>query len=907
MDWARQLLTRVISLFRKRKLDAELDDELRFHLEMEEQQNIRNGMDSAEARRQARLRLGGVEQVKEEYRERRGIPLVESLLQDLRFAYRSFRKSAGLTATALLTLSLSIGSGTAIFSIVHALLFAPPPYGEPERLVMVRSFNEEKSAGLSETDKRGMSLLEVLDWNEKSSVFESMVAFEGWRMPVVGPGSPEELFVYAVSEGFLDTTGVRPFLGRGFRSDEARPGGNNQVVLLSHEYWQRAFRADPSVIGSELRVGINRDKAVVPYTIVGVMPPGFKFYRREVEAIVPLFWGTEQRGRRSQNVMARLKPGFSLEQTQQSASLFAEALANEYPDSNKGWQVKLVAVAEDASAAVRPALLALLAAVGFVLLIACSNVAALLMVRLNARRRELALRCALGASRRRVLRQVVTENLALAMIGGLMGLGLAWLLVGQVRTLIPGTSSFARFLLGLEAIEISAPVALFALAATVASSILFGLLPAWAAATGAPNAPLQESGHGATVSRCGRRWSDAVIAAEVALAVVLVVAAGLLARSFAGLFERDLGFDSSNVAYVSLPRVHFDAVNRLRQGTNSREELMAREFQWLVQRNREVLEAVRSIPGVESAGVGGLLVGEGSGSFAPVSRKGQPSEFESDAPRAYWGIVDADCLRTLRVPVLRGRLFNEFDTGESPAAVINEALAQRLWPDQDPIGREITAWGSMTFPVVGVIGNVKHAGIRNPELPAFFWNAAQEPSKNLGLVVRSNRAASDLVPEVRRIASEADPTLVFRYAFTVEDTLLQSEWRLQYSLILLGALSAIALVLALIGVYGTLSHVVGQRTREIALRMTLGASRGEILRMIYRQGLSVVVGGTVVGLAVAAGATRAIESLLFGVQPVDALTFALVAFVVVGAAGLASYFPARRAAKIDPMAALRCE
>ena len=499
--------------------------------------------------------------------------------------------------------------------------------------------------------------------------------------------------------------------------------------------------------------------------------------------------------------------------------------------------MKLVAAAEDAAAAVRPALLALLAAVGFVLLIACSNVAALLMVRLNARRRELALRCALGASRRRVLRQVLTENLALAVPGGLLGLGLAWLLVGQVKTLIPGTSSFARFLLGLEAIEISAPVALFALAATIASSILFGLLPAWAAATGAPNASLQEPGHEATASRRGRRWGDAVIAAEVALAVVLVVAAGLLARSFAGLFERDLGFDSSNVVYVSLPRVHFDAVNRLKQGTNSREEFLAGGFQWVAQRNREVSEAVRSIPGVESAGVGGLLVGEGSGSFAPVCRKDQPSEFESDAPRAYWGIVDADCLRTLRFPVLRVRLFNEFDTGESPVAVINEALAQSLWPNESPIGREITAWGSMTFPVVGVIGNVKHTGVRNPESPAFFWNAAQEPSKNLGLVVRSNRASNELVPEIRRVASQTDSTLVFRYAFTVEDTVLQSEWRLQYSLILLGVLSAIALALALIGVYG----------------------------------------------------------------------FALVAVGTLGAAALASYLPARRAAQVDPMTALRCE
>ncbi len=906
---AREIISRLSAIFRPGCSDAELDEEIRTHVEMATEENIRNGMNSDDARQAALRSFGWIEPMKETYRDRRGIPFVESLVQDVRFTVRTFGKYRGFTIAAIVTLALSIGIGTAIFSIVYALLIQPPPYDDPERLVMLWSTNQAKGIDLATAQRRGrsMDLQEVMDWKREFSVFDSLVAFEGWAMPVVGPGKSEELFVYAVSDGFLKTVGVQPLIGRGFLPEELKPGGNSGVLLLTHDYWESAFGADPKVLGTNLSIGKTREKLVQPYKIIGVLPPGFKFYHRKAVAFVPLHWGMDQRTRRGQKVMARLKPGVPLEQAQERTNIFSHQLARKYPAANKGWSVKLVPVNADAVASFRPLLRVLIAAVAIVLLIACSNVAAFLLIKLDARSHELALRCVLGASKRRVMRQVLTENLVLSGAGGLLGLGLAWLLIRYVHYLDLGASSFARHLIGLESIAINGPVATFAVVMTTCSGLLFALIPAWRALTSKPSDSLVVSGDRATVGVRGRWLRDAVVAAEVGLAVVLVVATGLLTRSLAGLLESDLGFTSSNLVYVSLPRVHFDVLARLQRETSSKEEFESATSRWLSKSNQEVIERVTGIPGVESAGIGGLLLNSG-GSLAPVEARGSLSNLKSDAQRAYWRIVSTGGFRTLRVPLLRGRFFDEFDSRRSvPVAVVNEALADRLWPGEDPISREFTAWGEMSFVVIGVVGNMRHLGPRGPQVPAFFWNDAQNPSKNLTLVVRSKRDPADLVPEIRRQAAEADPTLVFRKAETVEYKVLSSEWQLHYSLFLLGGLSIGALVLALVGVYGTLNHVVSQRTREIGLRIALGANRGEVMRMVVYKGLAVVGAGVAVGVLGAVLVTRFLESFLFGVQPLDGATFTAVSVGFLLAAVLASYFPARRASFVDPMVSLRNE
>lgn len=901
------LLWKLKSLLRRGQLDAELEEEVAFHLEMRERQLLDQGVAPEKARNEARRRFGNRTQARENSRAYWGFRRLEDLGQDLQFACRTLGKHPGFSVAAIATLAVSIGMSTAIFSVVHALVFEPLPYAEPNRLVMLWATNQAEGIDLATARRRrrSMDLQEVMDWKRESSVFESIVAFEGWTMPVLGPVQPRELFAYAVSDGFLETVGVQPLIGRGFLPEELEAGTDSQVLLLTYDYWLQAFDADPGVVGTELRVGRTRERTTKPYKVIGVLPHGFKFHHRRAAAFAPLFWGMDQRTRRGQQVMARLKQGVTIEQAQQEAATISDGLARRYPDASKGWTIQLVPVADDSIGAIRPVLSILVAAVASVLLIACINMAAFLMIRLDGRSRELAMRSTLGASRSRLLQQVLTESLVLSGAGGLLGLGLSWLLIVSIRDLDAGANSFARHLIGMESVSINGAVAAFAVTATACSGLLFAAIPAWRAA--GLGKTLSVPGARATTSPRGRLLRQLVVATQVSLTVILVVSTGLLARSFAGLLDRDLGFQPDKVVYVSLPRVHFDVLERLQEETNSEQDFEAAAKRWLSLSNQAVVEGVASIPGVQSAGVGGLLLGD-DGFLAPVEAKAGSTRTGSDGIEAYWEIVSSDALQTLRVSPLRGRFFEAADVRRSSlAALVNQTFASRMWPGLDPLSREFTAWGEMTFVVVGVVGDMRHLGPRGPHIPAFFWDAERHPSKNLGLVVRSSVDPVSLVPQIRRVAMEIDPTLIFRKAETVEDKVLISEWQLQYSLLLLGGLALGALALAVVGIYGTLNHAVGQRTREIGVRMAVGARSSEIMRLVIYQGLAVVGAGLAAGLLGAAAVTRFIESLLFQVHPTDISTFAVTAAGFFATAVLASYFPARRASNVDPVVSLRCE
>ncbi|HWS87837.1 MAG TPA: ABC transporter permease [Pyrinomonadaceae bacterium] len=814
---------------------------------------------------------------------------MRTLWRDIRYGARTLAKSPGFAAVAVLALGLGIGANTAIFSVINAVLLRPLPYKDPERLVRIT----EQGAKLT---LMAVSYPNFLDWRAQASAFEQMAAMQTDSYNLSGGGGEaERLAGRNVSPEFFPVLGVEPALGRLFTEEENAPGVG-RVAVISHGLWQRRFGADPRVVGQP--VTLNGE----PFTVVGVLPQGFH-YGAQTDVYVPINSALDDQMRSSRGyhpgifVLARLKEGVSFEQASAEMAAISARLAQQYPDSNTGNSARVRLLSETLVGGLRPALFLLLGAVGMVLLIACANVANLLLARAAARQQEIAVRTALGASRLRIARQFLTESVLLALGGGCCGLMLALWSLDYLRSLIPGGLPTAE--IGLDA-----NVLVFTLGVSVATGVLFGLAPALQASRADLNTVLKGGGRTQSAGAGRQRVRSGLVVAEVALSLLLLVGAGLLMKSFLRLQQAETGFDPRNLLTMQITR----AVGK------GEDPARAADF---FERLRERLAATA---GVEAAAyaAGMPILGAPDTSIMVA---GRPRPEPGQAPQAVLYVTSPGYLKALGIRLVRGRFFEESDVrGSQHVAVIDEEFARILFPGEDPIGQRLDSdWLGPEVPdaeIVGVVEHVSHYGVGAPEQARaqLYYAFKQVPEKFLPdflggvfLVARAKGDPAALAPAVRREAQQLDPHQPVYAVATMEDVLAQRFAARRLSTLLLGLFAGLAFVLAAVGLYGVMSYTVTQRRHEIGIRMALGAQPRDVLRMVVGQGMLLTGFGIGLGLAGAFAASRLMSGLLYGVSATDPATFAAVSLALALVALLANYFPARRAMKVDPLVALRYE
>jgi len=812
---------------------------------------------------------------------------MDTLLKDLRYAFRRLRKTPGFSAIVLLTLALGIGANTAIFSVVNTVLLRPFAYRNPERLVVVDHFYPSLNnleAGASGPGFR--------DLREKTSLFDGVFVFTGWGPALTGDGSePQRLQATRASGLIFRTLGVAPILGRAFTPEEDQPG-KNKVVVLGHGFWQRQFGGEPSIVGQPII--LNGEQ----YDVIGVMPASFRdFLGFATDLWTPLALTPQQltSGRTNEylTLVASLKPGVSLERARSELRTFASQLRTQFPDSYASdWTLKVTPMNEKVSGRIRPALLVLLGAVAFVLLIACANVANLLLARAASRIKEVAIRSALGATRRDLVRQLLVESVMLAVVGGVLGLGLAWLGVKAVIALEP--ANVPR----ISELRIDGVVALFTLGVSVTTGLLFGLAPAVQTSRTNLQETLKEGGRGATADRSGHAMRRVLVVAEVALALMLLTGAGLLIKSLALLQDVNPGFDGRNLLTfrVAIPDAKYrsDTVR--------------------IQYFERAIEAVRAVPGVTDVGLASVLPFSGGWSTGSFTIEGYQPPTGEPGPWGDQRTVSPGLFTTLRVPLLKGRLFTEQDGASGPAVVVVDAeLVKRYWPNVDPIGKRITFNNPQRdsvvdwITVVGVVGHTKHEGLDAENRVQLYFPYRSRVFGNMSFAVRTAGDPNQALPAIRSAIHTIDRDVPIAGVATMDANIANSMGQRRFAMMLLGLFAVMAMVLASIGIYGVMSYAVTQRAHEIGIRMALGAARRNVLSMVMGQGLLLVGLGVVIGVAGALAVTRLIASQLFGVQPTDPSTFVLVAITLVGVAALATFVPAMRATRVDPVVALRDE
>jgi predicted permease len=869
--------------------------ELESHLQMHIEGNLRAGMSQEEARRDALIKLGGVEQTRQAYRERVGLPWLETIWQDMRFALRVLHKDLRFTAIAVLTLTLGIGANSAIFSIVNGVLLNPLPFPHPDQLIFLHESKPNFETG-------SISLPNFQDWRKDNHSFSTMAAFRGYYFSLMGMGAAEQLDGQFMTSDFFETLGVKPILGRTFTRAEEQPGAG-PVVLISQGLWQRKFGASPDVLGK----GITLEGK--SYTIIGVVPARFRisvFNLRNRDVYVPIGqWKNPVLNYRDAGLgiraIARLKPGVSIEQAKADMQRVTANLTRAFPDTDKDAGAKLVPLKEQMVGDVRPLLLVLLAAVGFVLLIACVNVASLMLARSTGRMREFAVRIALGAGRRRVIRQLLTESLMLAFVAGALGLLLAVWGTHAGLKLLPAALPRA------EEIGLDFRVLFFTMAVSLLAGTLFGLVPALKISQADPQTALKAGGRGASTTR--HRAQSIFVVMEMAIALVLLIGAGLMVRSLAQLWNVNPGFNPHNVlefGYTLPPSLVHGNPDTIRTAYQDFDNRLA------------------AIPGVNA-----------------VSQSWGTMPFNGDDERSFWledqpkpanknqmsmallYLIGPDYLRVMDIPLKRGRFFTKHDDAKSPlVAVIDDAFARKYFPDEDPIGKRIVLDDSSDrkLEIIGIVGHVKQWGL-DASLDSKFplqaqlympWMQANDSFVQLApggidAMVRYTGTSEATVAAIRRILQRMSDEQIMYDPQTMDSIISDSLADRRFAMVLLGLFAALALVLASVGIYGVIAYVVEQRTQEIGIRMALGAQRSDVLRFMLWEGARLALTGIATGIVTALLLTRPMTKLLYGVSATDPLTFAAVALLLAIIALAACFFPARRATRIDPMQALRAE
>jgi putative ABC transport system permease protein len=887
MEWFNILMARLRALFRRESVLRDIEEELRVHVEMETETNIKRGMAPDDARAAAMKSFGALSRNTELGYDIRGGGWLEILWQDLRYGMRMMLKNPGFTLVAVITLALGIGANTAIFSVVNAVLLRPLPYKDASRLMVL--WERERNI-----EQESPSYTNFLDWQAQSRSFEQMAISRRDSANLTGAGEPERLDVRQVSANFFAALGATPLLGRNFMPEEDRVGAN-PVAVIGYGLWQRRFAADAEIINKTITLNDR------PFTVIGVLPPEFQFYRAaDVFVSINLMLPERLRQERGEHggviVVGRLKPGVTEAQAAAEMENIAINLERQYPRTNTTNRVLLRSIREDQTGNVKLSLWLMLGAVGFVLLMACVNVANLSLARAAARQKEFAVRAALGATQARVMRQLLTESVLLALCGGAFGL----LLATAGKDLL--AVGLANDLPWLVKVPLDANVLLFAFTASLSTGAVFGLLPALQSARPRLTETLKDGAKGPSGARQSVR--SGLVVTEVALALLLLIGAGLMLRSFASLNRIDAGFNTRNL----LTMVAMLSPARYAEAPKVRgfyEELQRR---------------IQSLPGVQAVAYSTSLPLNGANQTS-VMLEGQQFTRISDLPLAVNSIVSADYFRAMGVTLRRGRLFTPQDTTKSggQVGVIDENMARDLFAGKDPLGQVLLLdGGQLRVQIIGVVNHIRHLSYEAEDQAKvkyqFYLNLAQIPDEvaarlmsNLYLIVRSEQDPTNLAASVRAQVFAMDREQLVYNASTMEQTIARTLGQRRFMMFLLALFAGVAVTLAVVGIYGVISYAVTQRIREIGIRLALGATTGAVLRLILKQGLNLTLSGVALGLAAAFGLTRWMKTLLYGVGTTDPSTFAVVASMLIVVALLACWIPARRATKIDPLTALRQE
>jgi predicted permease len=863
-----------------------LDREIQDFIDRETQDNIERGLSPEDARYAALRKFGNVTRMKEDTREVWSVVWLQELMQDIRYGLRMLRKSAGFTTVAVFTLALGIGASTAVFSVVNAVLLGHLPYKDPERLAMIWGTNPQR--GANETP---VSPGDYFEWKQKNSTFQDIAASYDNEVTLTGTGNPHFLIGYDFSANYFSILGVAPELGRTFTAEEDRPGAP-KVVVLSDKLWRSTFQADPAILGKPITLDGE------PYDVIGVMPRGFD-YPPDVQLWMPIALPDSAASDYQHHyvrVMGRLKPGVSVAQAQAQMTTLALQIAAEQPTTDAGNGVNITPLRRQLAGDIQTPLYLLLGAVGFVLLIACANVASLLLARATTRYKEIATCAALGASRGRLLQRFLTESLLLCLAGGALGIALALWCTRFLVSIFPNdiaNLSIPR----VENIPINVPVLFFALAATILTGLLFGVVPAMQAARANAADVLKESSRGATPGSRSARLRRVLVVAEIALSLVLLAGAGLLIESFERVAHGNLGFRADRVLGLEV----FLAANRYPEKQPDK----LRAFV------RDVLQGMKSLPGVQSVGAANTLPLTGFWGETSLLVEGQPSPKPGETPNADNRFVTPGYFSTMRIPLLGGRDFTDADgNGGRRVAIVDEVLARRFVGGSSPVGKRLNL-GTPEKPewweVVGEVGNVKAFGLERPDIPTLYRPYAQVPVGLVAFAIRTTGDPAALLQSAEQVVWKVDKDQPIFQALPMNTLAVQSVALRRVSTLLLAGFAALALVLAAVGVYGVTAFSVAQRTHEIGTRMALGAEPKDVLRLVLGQGARLALFGVTIGVFAALVLTRFMASILFGVRASDPLTFVEAAILLTLVVLAACYLPARRAMHIDPMVALRYE